>query len=109
MVVPSLVGDIKIVSLISMLVLNTLTLKLSAFCHYYYYFSSAYNLHHTNASKHWHYGDIHQILQNTLFPLVNRNVELKNWPTTHTIDTTSRKKDRVYRPFKGGLVKTRSD
>ena len=89
MVVPSPVGDKKIVSLISTLVLNTLTLKLSAFCHYYYYyyFSSAYNLHHTNASKHRHYGDIHQILQNTLFPLVNRNVELKNWPTTHTIDT----------------------
>ena len=88
MVVPSPVGEIKIVSLISMLVLNTLTLKLSAFCHYYYYyFSSAYNLHHTNASKHRHYGDIHQILQNTLFPLVNRNVELKNWPTMHTMDT----------------------
>ena len=85
MVVPSPVGEIRIVSLISMLVLNTLTLKLSAF--YHYYFSSAYNLHHTNASKHRHYGDIHQILQNTLFPLVNRNVELKNRPTTHAIDT----------------------
>ena len=88
MAVPSPVEDKKIVSLISTLVLNTLTLKLSAFCYYYYYFfSSAYNLHYTNASKHWHYGDIHQILQNTLFPLVNRNVELKNRPTTHTIDT----------------------
>ena len=106
MAVPSPVGDKKIVSLISTSVLNTLTLKLSAFYHHYYYFSSAYNLHHTNASKHWHYGDIHQILQNTLFPLVNRNVELTNWPTTHTIETTYRKKDRVYRPYKRGLVKT---
>ena len=104
MVVPSPVGDKKIVSLISTLVLNTLTLKLRAFCHYYYD-SSAYNLHHTNASKHRHYGDIHQILQNTLFPVVNRNVELTNWPTTHTIETTYRKKDRVYRPYKRGLVK----